>query len=138
MLKTEQSIENANLKSETEKNNDSWIVNAKRVAKEISWGDFLRHIAQCSGKVTADITVNVMNKLVTKFGRCSTQVLIRDTYGIARDSALKAWYGGGSIASGGKGIAGGELVLTIIYASIEIIVPIGINACGAIYDMKHK
>ena len=121
-----------------DKSNDSWFVNAKGVVKEIPWGEFLRRIAPCSGKATAEMTVNVMNKIVTRFAHCSTNRLIRDTYGIARDNALKAWFGGGSIATGGKGIAGGELVLSAVYTTIGIIVPIGISACGVIYEMKHK
>jgi vacuolar-type H+-ATPase subunit H len=49
--------------------------------------------------------------LVGLFGAASTGTAISGLTGIAAQNAMLAWLGGGSLASGGFGIAGGTLVL---------------------------
>ncbi len=49
--------------------------------------------------------------LVTNLGAASTGAAISGLHGAAATNALLAWFGGGSLAAGGMGIAGGTLVL---------------------------
>lgn len=48
---------------------------------------------------------------VMRFGKASTGTAIRNLNGIAKDNATLAWFGHGSKASGGFGMAGGKVVL---------------------------
>ena len=48
---------------------------------------------------------------VAMFGSASTGTAIASLHGAAKTNATLAWLGGGSLAAGGKGIAGGTVVL---------------------------
>ena len=100
---------------------------AKTIAKEIPWNDIAYIIAPCVGKIAAYAVTNAMYNGAVRFGCCSTNTRIIDTHGIARDNAVKALYGGGSLATGGRGIAGGEFVFSFVHSTIENAVPIAIN-----------
>lgn len=51
---------------------------------------------------------------VGTFGSASTGVAISGLSGIAASNATLAWFGFGSLASGGFGMAGGQIILTVV------------------------
>lgn len=100
---------------------------AKTIAKEIPWDNVVSIVAPCVGKIAAYAVVHAMYNGAVRFGLCSTQTPIRNTFGIARDNAVLALYGGGSLAAGGRGIVGGEFVFSFVHSTIQNAVPIAIN-----------
>ena len=111
---------------------------AKTIAKEIPWNDVVCIIAPCVGKIAAYAVTNAMYNGAVSFGCCSTNTRIIDTHGIARDNAVKALYGGGSLATGGRGIAGGEFVFSFVHSTIENAVPIAINTIVMLNNSSIK
>ena len=111
---------------------------AKTIAKEIPWNDLVCIIAPCVGKIAAYAVTNAMYNGAVSFGCCSTNTRIIDTHGIARDNAVKALYGGGSLATGGRGIAGGEFVFSFVHSTIENAVPIAINTIVMLNNSSIK
>ena len=111
---------------------------AKTIAKEIPWNDLVCIIAPCVGKIAAYAVTNAMYNGAVRFGCCSTNTRIIDTHGIARDNAVKALYGGGSLATGGRGIAGGEFVFSFVHSTIENAVPIAINTIVMLNNSSIK
>lgn len=67
---------------------------------------------------------------VGTFGAASTGTSIATLSGVAAQNATLAWFGGGSLATGGMGMAGGTAVLGGIFAAPILWVG------GAIYDKK--
>ena len=69
----------------------------------------LRTLASAGGSAAA-VAMGVP-ALVTQFAAASTGTAIASLHGAAASNAVFAWLGGGSIASGGLGVAGGIAVL---------------------------
>lgn len=70
--------------------------------------DFAKLIgAVSSGFATGSTAIG----LVTLFGTASTGTAISSLSGAAATNATLAWFGGGSLASGGLGVAGGTVVI---------------------------
>lgn len=111
---------------------------AKTIAKEIPWNNVVSIIAPCVGIIAADAVVYAMYNGAVRFGRCSTQTPIKNTFGIAQYNAVMALYGGGSLATGGRGVAGGVFVLSMVHTSVKLAVPIAINTFVTINDSSIK
>ena len=111
---------------------------AKTIAKEIPWNDLVCIIAPCVGKIAAYAVTNAMYNGAVSFGCCSTNTRIIDTHGIARDNAVLALYGGGSLAAGGRGIVGGEFVFSFVHSTIQNAVPIAINTIVILNNSSIK
>lgn len=69
---------------------------------------------------------------VARLGTASTGAPIAGLSGIAAANATLSKLGGGTLASGGRGVAGGNLVLTSIVAA-----PIGLMFAGGVY-LAHR
>lgn len=65
------------------------------------------------GGALAEIAPRVAMQIATTFGKASTGIAIQELSGIAAEKAALAWLGGGTIAAGGAGIAGGESLLAL-------------------------
>lgn len=111
---------------------------AKTIAKEIPWNNVVYTIAPYVGIIAADVVIHAMYNSAVRFGRCSTQTPIKNTFGIARDYAVLALYGGGSLATGGKGVAGGVFVLSMVHTSVKLAVPIAINTFVTLNNSSIK
>ena len=57
---------------------------------------------------------DVMLAAATTFGTTSTGVALSSLSGAAATNAILAWLGGGSLAAGGAGVAGGEIILSLV------------------------
>lgn len=68
------------------------------------------------------------------FGHASTGTAIATLKGIAKKNATLAWFGGGSLSSGGLGIAGGKLVI----AGLSIIPMLAVGGTIAFFMGKAK
>ncbi|MBR6283013.1 MAG: hypothetical protein IKR25_01795 [Muribaculaceae bacterium] len=95
-----------------------------------------------TGGSLASVAVAGVPSLVTgavsTFASASTGTAIASLHGAAATNATLAWLGGGSLASGGGGVALGSTVLTgITAASTGIVALVGIGiVAGMIYSKK--
>lgn len=69
---------------------------------------------------TAYLATAGLYKSVTMFGTASTGTAISTLSGAAAEKATLAWFGGGSLAKGGFGVAGGTWVLGGFFTGISI------------------
>ncbi len=75
---------------------------------------------------------------VTAFATASTGTPIASLYGIAAKNATMAWLGGGSIKSGGFGMAVGKGVLCGIWGVVGVAVFIGVGYAYSLLDEFEK
>lgn len=66
-----------------------------------------------AGVAFADLAPKTAMLIATTFGKASTGVAIKALSGIAAKNAALAWLGGGALAAGGAGMAGGQAVLAL-------------------------
>ena len=81
----------------------------------------------------------LVQSAVTAFAAASTGTAISTLSGAAASNAVLAWLGGGSIAAGGTGIAGGQIVLGALTAGATVglaVVAVGTLA-SAFYAKKN-
>ena len=81
-----------------------------------AYGDILKNLggASLAGGVGAGVlTALGAYGAVQAFGIASTGAAIGGLSGAAANSATLAWFGGGALAAGGLGIAGGTAVLRV-------------------------
>jgi len=90
-------------------NNTEFIKNAKNFNFSIKVGEQALNIGK--GAFAGVSTAVGTWALVGAFGSASTGTAISSLAGAAATNATLAWLGGGSLASGGLGIAGGTVVL---------------------------
>ena len=77
---------------------------ASEIASEMPWGDILIAIAPLAAEIAADVVVNVSCACVARFGCASTGTPIKSLNGAAKNNAILARFGGGSLAKKGMGI----------------------------------
>ena len=76
-----------------------------------------------AGSLTATLGPSSLMALATTFGTASTGTAISALSGVAASNAALAWLGGGVVAAGGAGVAGGSFILSLLG-------PIGIGIAG--------
>ena len=115
-----------------EKNKKRVVSKAKGFVKKVPWREYLSimNLALKAGKEVAPFSAKAVYASVGYFGKASTGTPIKPLYGIAKDNAIHAWLGHGSLVSGGKGIEGGKATLDTIQAATEI----GVLLCAAAFE----
>lgn len=111
---------------------------ASEIASEMPWGDILIAIAPLAAEIAADVVVNVSCACVARFGCASTGTPIKNLNGAAKNNAILARFGGGSLAKKGMGIDGGKSMLNCIKKSTRVVVSTGACTCKAAYDYKKS
>ena len=76
--------------------------------------------------------------LVGTYGTASTGTAISTLSGVSATNAITAWFGGGSIAAGGGGMAVGAMTLSGISIAGAIIVGIGLRYINKYLDEKEQ
>lgn len=114
------------------KNKRRIISKAKRFVKKVPWSECLSimDLALKTGKDVSPFAAKAVYAGTGYFGKASTGTPIKLLHGIAKDNAIHACLGHGSLASGGKGIEGGKATLDTIQGAIEIGVPV----CAAVFE----
>jgi len=74
------------------------------------------------GGITAVLTHAAVTGLAIQIGTASTGTALSALSGAALENALLAWFGGGSLAAGGLGMAGGAFVLGGIVAGPALLI----------------
>jgi hypothetical protein len=74
------------------------------------------------GGLTAVLTHAAVTGLAIQIGTASTGTALASLSGAALENALLAWFGGGSLAAGGLGMAGGAFVLGGIVAGPALLI----------------
>ena len=122
------------------KNKRRIISKAKRFVKKVPWSEFssLMNLALNTGKEVAPIAAKAVYAGAGHFGKASTGTPNKELYGIAREKAIYACLGHGSLASGGKGIEGGKATLDTIQATVEIVIPLVAAAFETICIFRTK
>lgn len=72
-------------------------------------------VAVMFGALIGAILVMALLGLVSMFGNASTGASIQSLSGAAETNATLAWFGGGSLVSGGDGINGGIVALGVVF-----------------------
>ena len=90
------------------------------------YGDILKSLGGTAGSIAGGAGVGALTAmgaygLVGAFGTASTGTTIGALSGAAASSATLAWFGGGSLAAGGLGIAAGTAVLGGIVAAPAVV-----------------
>jgi transcriptional regulator with XRE-family HTH domain len=78
-----------------------------------------------TGTVVGGATAYTAFTAVAAFGTASTGAAISGLSGAAGTSAALAWFGGGSLAASGAGVAGGTMVLAGIVAAPAAVLAVG-------------
>ena len=91
-----------------------------------AYGDILKTLGGAGASLAGGVGAGALTALgaygaVATFGTASTGAAISGLSGAAASSATLAWLGGGALATGGLGIAGGTAVLGGIVAAPAII-----------------
>lgn len=76
--------------------------------------------------------------IATTFGTASTGAAISSLTGVAATNAALAWLGGGTLAAGGAGIAGGEVLLGLAGPIGWSIAAAGLVTGGVLANSKNK
>lgn len=108
--------------------------NFKTIEKTISMGDAA--INTVKGTISGISTGVGAWALVSTFGTASTGTAISSLSGVAATNATLAWFGGGSIASGGLGMAGGSLIFGGIVVVPALLLTGAFNHLKANKDIK--
>lgn len=90
---------------------------------EISGAEIVTRIGAVAGVGVSIFGESALKKIVTTFGKASTGKDISNLHGAAKNNAILACLGGGSLDSGGKGMEGGNAVL-------KLCIPIGLTITG--------
>lgn len=117
-----------------EKNKKRIISKVKRFMKKVPLSKYslIMNLALKTGKDVSPFAAKAVYASTGYFGKASTGTPIKLLHGIAKDNAIHACLGHGSLASGGKGIEGGKATLESIQAAIEIGFPLFAAAFEAI------
>lgn len=85
-------------------------------------------VALILGSIVGSILVMAGLGLVSMLGSASTGTSLQSLSGAAETNATLAWFGGGSLASGGDGIDGGIIALvTIFFSPVIVLLFLSIN-----------
>lgn len=85
-------------------------------------------VALILGSIVGGILVMAGLGLVSMLGSASTGTSLQSLSGAAETNATLAWFGGGSLASGGDGIDGGIIALvTIFFSPVIVLLFLSIN-----------
>ena len=111
---------------------------ASEISSEMPWGDILIAFAPLAAEIAADVVVKVSCACVARFGCASTGTPIKCLNGAAKNNAILARIGGGSLAKKGMGIGGGKIVLNCMKNTTRVVVSTGAYTCKVAYDYKKS
>lgn len=137
---TDNTINQSHTEITEAKTKKKFLYNAKVKAKTIPWSNLISlvNLSYKTGKYVSPIAVKAVYAGAGHFGKASTGTPMKWLHGIAKENATYAWFGHGSLASGGKGIEGGKNTLYTIQAGIEIGFPLFAAALEALCIFHTK